>query len=391
MEWASVDERRSLLRHIRMASPERNYAEFLAAFSPASSGVPNIARHFPGYTAFLAQVRLDISASHLVDVFMMQSRGSSNPTHRIAEEVVPAALALGLGDPTTLLDLLDLVAESPKGDSLLNTISAEVEDEGFIGAERFSHEQRLALFGRALDEARARGHDTDGEEAFDRVVRERMLHGEIEALRTLCHDLATSFKAIRHCTLEVALELALEAGEPFEELLDSLLALAARPEADLLRREVAGLALAYPDVGEYLAERGNTTSEHPAEGELAGRRVVIVGGHAWLKKNALPILQGGWGADVEWLDPTSAKNGSQAVDLARGTADLVVVNTACIGHSAAARVTREAQNSGLPYVFQNSRGVGALLACVRGAFEGGEGEAAPRKVARAAQRKKLLR
>jgi hypothetical protein len=394
-EWATIEERRALLRHVRVGSPERRYAEFLAAFSPAAAGHGPITRHFPGYTAFLSEVRLDTSAPHLLDVFMMQSGNAGGLTHQLAEEVIPRALEQGIGNPGMVLDLLDLVAESPKGDSLLNAIGEEVEDELFVGASGFSHEQRLTLYRRALAEAQRRGHDTDGEEAFDRLVRELLAHDQIEDLRTTCHDLGTSFKAIRHATLEVALELALEAGEPFEEMADSLIALSARPEADVLRRELEGLALAYPAMLEHMRERGLAEVEpYPDEGKLAGKRVVVVGGHQWLKKNTLPILAEGWKVDVAWLDPDTAKNGAQALDLAGGTSDLIVVNTACISHAASVRVTGEAKSSGKAYVFQNSRGVGALLLCVRRALANGSTVEEPppaRRMSRAAERKRLLR
>lgn len=394
-EWATLEERRALLRHVRVGSPERRYAEFLAAFSPAAAGHGPIARHFPGYTAFLSEVRLDTSAPHLLDVFMMQSGNSGGLTHQLAEEVIPGALKQGIGNPGVLLDLLDLVAESPKGDSLLNAMGEELEDELFVGSSGFSHEQRLALYRRALAEAQRRGHDMDGEEAFDRLVRELLAHDRIEDLRTTCHDLGASFKAIRHAALEVALELALEAGEPFEEMADTLIALSARPEADVLRRELEGLGLAYPAMLEHMRERDLSKPEPGLdEDRLAGRRVVVVGGHQWLKKNTLPILEESWGVDVVWLDPDAAKQGSQALDLAGGTSDLIVVNTACISHAASTRVMNEAKSSGRPYVFQNSRGVGALLSCVRTALAGGStiGESLPaRRPNRAAERKRLLR
>lgn len=390
-DWASAEERRALLRHVRVGSQERPYAEFLAAFAPAAAGHGAIARHFPGYIQFLRDVRLDTSAPHLLDVFMMQSGNAGGLTHRLAEEVIPKALEQGIGNPAVLLDLLDLVAESPRGDSQLNAIAGLIEDQRVIGAERFSHEQRLAVYRRALAEAQRRGHDHDGEEAFDRLVRELLRHGRVEDLRTTCHELATSFRAIRHAALEVALELALEAGEPFEELADNLLALASRPEAETLRHEIDGLAMVYPAMASYLDGHASTPAQAPDEADLSGKRVVIAGGHQWLRKNALPILAGQWKLDVTWLDPDEAKNGAQALGLAGGTSDLIVVNTACIGHAASARVTAEAKSSGKKYVFQGSRGVGALVSCVRRAFESGpEPEDTPRR-SRLSERRRLVR
>lgn len=390
-EWATVEERRTLLRHVRVGSQERPYAEFLAAFAPAAAGNASIVRNFPGYIQFLRDVRLDTSAPHLLDVFMMQSGNAGGLTHRLAEEVIPGAIKQGITEPGVLLELLDLVAESPRGDSQLNMIAGMIEDGGITGAERFTHEQRVAMYRRALAEAQRRGHDVDGEEAFNRLVRELQRHGRVEELRTTCHELAASFKAIRHAALEVALELALEAGEPFEELADNLLALANRPEAGTLRHEIEGLSLVYPAMDAYLAERQASPAGLSEDAGLVGRRVVIAGGHAWLRKNALPILEGKWSIEVTWLDPDEAKNSAQALGLAAGTSDLIVVNTACIGHAASARVTAEAKSSGKKYVFQGSRGVGALVSCVRRALEAGdEVEEAPRR-SRTSERRRLVR
>jgi len=394
-EWASMDERKVLVRYLPLGSRERRYAEFLAAFSLAAAGHLRVGRTFPGYTSHLAETRIETSAGHLLDVFMMQSGNAGGLTEELADEVIPAALQKGIGNPGVLLELLDLVAESPRGDKQLNQIAAQVEDDEFIGAASLSHHQRLTLYRRALAEAQARGHDVDGVEAFNRLVRELLAHGETEELRTTCHDLGNTFRAIRDATLEVALELALEAGEPFEELADGLIALAGRPEADILRRELMGLAIAYPAVGKYLGERSFAGTEEAAARQgvsVAGKRIVVVGGHEWLKKNARLLLEDAWGLDVRWLDPGAAKNGPQALDLAGGTCDLLVVNTACISHAASGRVTAEAKSSGKNYVFQNSRGIGALLSCVWTALTAPEEEAAePRRGSRAADRRRLVR
>ena len=46
-----------------------------------------------------------------------------------------------------------------------------------------------------------------------------------------------------------------------------------------------------------------------------------------------------WKLKVEWLDPHAAKNGGQALGLAAGATDLIVINTSCIGHAASGRVS----------------------------------------------------
>ena len=361
VEWASMDERRRLVRFIPVTSRERPYAEFLAGFRPAATGVKNVPAAFPGYISYLAEQPLQSSHSHMLDVFMMQE-GGGGLSHRIAEEVIPQALHRGVSDPQLLIELVDLIAESPKGDSLLNVVAGKVEDDAFPGAATFSHHQRLVLFGRALDEARERGHDVDGVTAFDRMVRERMAHGEATELRVLCDELAVTFKPVkvRAAVLEVLLEFQLEAGEPFEATAEELVKLAGRKEAEELRLGLAGLAAAYPEAAEALSF-GDEAARDEVPSEF---RILLVGGHQWLKKHAMPVLEGKWGLKIDWIEPGPAKNGPQAVALASGKADLVVVNAACIGHAASERVIDAIDKERTKYAIQHSRGVGTLLGCV---------------------------
>ncbi len=363
VDWASVEVRRQVVKLIPVTSRVRPYAEFLAGFQLAANGMKRVADQFPGYLSVLQEQPLARSHSHLLDVFVMQESRHSGLAHRIADEVVVAALKTrGLAVPNVLIELLDLVAEAPKGDTRLNEIAAMIEDNEFVGAEAFSHQQRLTIFGRALEEARKRGHDVDGERAFDRMVREHFAHGEVSELLTLSEGLVANFKAVRvrAAALEVLLELQLSGGYPFEATADELLKLAERPEAEELRYGLRGLAAAYPHAAGALIPAGETEApEIPA-----GLRVVLVGGHQWLKKHATPVLEGVWKLDVRWLDPQSAKNGQQAIDLASGSTDLLVINEACIGHAASGRVLEAAKKANVNYVEQHARGVGTLLGCV---------------------------
>jgi hypothetical protein len=339
-----MEERKRLVRFIPVTSHERPYAEFLAGFQPAATGVKNVLTAFPGYIPYLRDQSLQSSQAHMLDVFMMQE-GSGSLAHRIAEDVIPHALQRGVGDPT-----------------LLNEVAAQVADDEFPGTKAFSHEQRLALYRRALFEARRRGHDIDGVDAFNRVVREHLAHGEATELRALCDELATTFRSVkvRAAVLEVLIEFQLDAGEPYEATAEELVKLARRQEAEELRLALEGLAAAYPDAAQHLRlEEGADQQDVPSE-----FRVLLVGGHQWLKKHALPVLEGRWGLKVDWIEPSSAKNGPQAVALASGKADLVVVNVACIGHAASERVIAAIDTERTKYAIQHSRGVGTLLGCV---------------------------
>jgi hypothetical protein len=97
---------------------------------------------------------------------------------------------------------------------------------------------------------------------------------------------------------------------------------------------------------------------------------------------------------VTWVEPDAAKNGDRALDLAAGTADLIVVNTACIGHAASGRVRQEAKKWGedsKPFLLQNGRGVGSLLSFVKTALESEETAPEPKRPSKLADKRRLVR
>jgi hypothetical protein len=118
--------------------------------------------------------------------------------------------------------------------------------------------------------------------------------------------------------------------------------------------------------------------------------LVVVGGHEWLRKHAVPKFDS-WGIRTTWLDPDSAKNGAQATSLAGGESDLVVINTACISHAASGRVLEEAKKANVRFAFHNSRGLGALLSITRDALADAEPPIEAPRATRASERRKLLR
>jgi len=365
-ETASNDLRRDLVKFIPVLAPHRTYAEFLAGFQLAAEGQKKVAQYFPGYLETLARQPLSLSAGHLMTVAVNGSGGSDSTMRRIAEEVyLPSLKARGVQDPQAeVLDLLDLLAESPKADNLLNEIAGMVEDSDFPGASSFSHKHRLELFTRALEAAMKHSHDQDSQQAFDRLLREHRHHGESEALRTLCNGKVQSLKPLTVPANQALLSLQLEAGEEFEQIATGLLKHANLLDpADDVMHEFKGLAMAFPAFREFLQRQEPERFEGGATSFERGKRIVVVGGHEWLRKYALPRFEE-WGVKAEWLDPGAAKNGAQSLDLARGSADLIVVNTACISHAASGRVTEEAKKAGTKYVIHGSRGVGALLSVV---------------------------
>ncbi|MCC6267221.1 MAG: DUF2325 domain-containing protein [Dehalococcoidia bacterium] len=366
VDVAHMDERRELVRFIPPGASARRYAEFLAGYQLAAAGHKRVAQDFPGYLQILAQSPLRTSAGHLLTVFVSDSGGAASTTRRIAEEVfLDSALNRGVGDPEAeVLELLDMLGESPKGDRLMNELGRAVEEDAFPGASTFSHAHRVTLFERAFRQALKAGHDVDCVEAFDRLTRELVKHGETEALRTMCMGVAPGFKPLQLPVGQALLTLQLEAGEPFEATAEAVLRQCnpADPK-DEGTHELKGLALAFPRFREFL-EAKEVPPQAIDPGLLAGKRLLVVGGHEWLRKLAMPRFEE-WGVKTTWLEPDAAKNGAQALDLASGSTDLIIVNTACISHAASGRVKEQAEKASTRWAYHHSRGVGALLSIAR--------------------------
>jgi len=393
VEVAQMDERRELVRLLPPGASARRYAEFLAAYQLAAAGHKRVAQDFPGYLQVLAESPLAQSAPHLLTVFVSDSGGAGSTTRRIAEEVFLESVEhRGVADPATeVLELLDMLADSPKADRLMNRLGLMVEEDGFPGASSFNHSQRLALFECALKLALKAGHDVDCVEAFDRLVREMEKHGEMESVRSLCLGIPQGFKPLQLPVGQALLTLQLQAGEDFEAAAEMVLRQSDSDDPkDEGSHELKGLAIAFPRFREFLEAR-QVALAGVADVDLSGRRLVVVGGHEWLRKLAMPKFES-WGVKATWLDPDSAKNGTQALDLAAGSTDLVIVNTACISHAASGRVKEQADKAGIRKAYHNSRGVGALLSIAREALA----DTAPpvvetKPLTKHDRRKKLLR
>ncbi|MGE0602143.1 MAG: DUF2325 domain-containing protein [Dehalococcoidia bacterium] len=397
IEVASMEERRALVRLIPPRAGERRYAEFLAAFQLAQSGTRKVTQNFPGYLQVLGNVPLAQSAPHLLTVFVNDSGGPDSTTRRIAEEVYLETLrSRGVRDPMAeVIELVDMLAESPKVDNLLNEICRGIEELDFPGAKSFSREQRADLFERAFSLALKAGHDHDTVAAFDRLTRELLTHGDFERLRTLCMGVPPGFKPLQLPVGQALLSLQLERDEDFEATAEAVLRNCnPKDPGDEGTHELKGLALAFPKFREFLLGRLDDESEgaEAPEASFEGMRLVVVGGHQWLKKHAMPQFDA-WGIKTTWLDPDDAKNGPQATSLASGESDLIVINTACISHAASGRVKAEANKdaSKTRVVFHNSRGLGALLSITREALADSGPLLEASRPTKAAGRRKLLR
>jgi hypothetical protein len=395
VEVASLDDRREMVRLVPPRAGERRYAEFLAGFQLAQSGMRKVTQNFPGYLQVLGHAPLSQSAPHLLTVFVNDSGGSDSTTRHIAEDVYLAALrSRGVRDPQSeVLDLIDMLAESPKADNLLNVVSQLVEDEEMFGAGSFTHEARSELFERTFRIALRAGHNHDSVTAFDRCIREFLQHGEFDDHRTFCLSIPLTFKPLQLPVGQALLSLQLESGEDFEPAAELVLR-NCNPRApdDEGTHELKGLGLAFPKFRDYLNAHLPAQSAQPERPDFRGRRGLVVGGHEWLRKHALARFEE-WGIETTWLGPDDAKNGSQARDLASGQNDLVVINTACISHAASGRVHEAAQRAAgrVKIAFHNSRGLGALLSITRDALTDTEPPLPPVRTSRADGRRKLLR
>ena len=364
MEWATLQQRKSLVQLVPLRSGQRReYAEFLAAYRPAAEGQKSAATQFPGWVKVLAQMRLSRSAAYLMDVATNDNGGSGSLTWALAESVYLQALGVwGIDDAQTqLVDLLDLLEAGRRPDNYLNELGRLVElpSRELAWTARVSRDQRKTLYRRALDVSLKQGHDKDSLEAFDRLVRELRDEGEPgnEEVMATCVRLSTGMRAVRGPALEVLLGMQLETGLPFEQ---TALQLIANQDYDGAALALAGMFHLFPRFREWWE------ANKPSEVELArtsdsvgNRRVLVVGGHKWLEQRVKPVLEGEWGLDLAWQDADEALRG----DLAKArNADLVVINTACIGHAASGRIGEAARAAGVTIVPNHSRGAGSMLA-----------------------------
>ena len=365
LEWASNAQRRALVQLISLRHPSRRqYAEFLAAFQPAAAGNKSILGLFPGWTRVLAQTRLGRSAPYLMDVAANDNGGSGSLTWALAEDVYLQALRLwGIDDAQTeLVDLLDLLEGGKRPDNYLNEAARLVEDKALQWVGRVSGEQRKLLYRRALDVSLKQRHDRDTIEAFDRLIRELRDEGDAgrEEILSICVRLSSAMRAVQGPALEILLGAQLESSLPFEETATRLLA--TRPHNEDAGYAIAGLFQLFPSFREWWEkEQPADISLNDAPVAFPDRRVVVVGGHKWLEQRVKPVLEGEWRMKVTWLDPDQAERGSDGLAKARN-ADIVVINAACIGHSASGRITEAAKSANVPVVTHHLRGAGAMLA-----------------------------
>lgn len=366
-----LDERRALVNFVPRSSSLRRYAEFLALYALAASGGRGPWQQMPGYVEIVAQTRLELSRQHLEEVYIASEPGDTNSAVRPLADLayLPALKTFGVTDPESeVIGLLDFLASSSRPDNLLNELGRLIEDREFPGAERFRPEQRMQVYRAALDAAIGMGHDQDAREAFHRLVRALQDEPSSHALRELCAECLERFRRLRVPALIVLIEALLEDGADVTESMQMLSAMVRGQGEDAKDAEaqLQGLQFAYPEFAEQvrkaLEERGEPIEEvEPPSFE--GRSVTVVGGREYMRKRAFPVLEA-WGLKVTWLDPQAAQNRAQAKALA-ASSDLLVVNTACIGHAASNRVIEAARDAGKDPLRQDSNGVGTMLLAVQ--------------------------
>ncbi len=135
-----------------------------------------------------------------------------------------------------------------------------------------------------------------------------------------------------------------------------------------LLTEAVGLARAFPQYRPQFEEIGllrAALERIEAEGERPSRplRLFIAGGHQQMRRHAQPLLEER-GHTVRWLTADEVARGEQALALAKGNCDLVVIVTGYISHAASERVRRAAEAAGTEVADVHSTGVGSLLLAV---------------------------
>jgi len=387
-EEVSLRDRRELVNCIPRHDAMRRYAEFLAMFRLAAAGERAPWDEFPGYIEIVTGKELATTAEHIAEAYLAGS-GPGSAARLLADRAVLACLRQprGITDPAKhVLDLLPVLGEGSRPDNLLNELGQLLEDGEFRGADMFSREQRVAVYRAALDASIRQGHDRDARDAFHRLVRELQNDPGLGPLRELCAD-ALIFRPLRVPALALQAELLLEEGADATAVAERLeAAMRGRDEDDAedARDQLLGLQYVYPAFNALMKARFAEKNEDPgleAPPSFPGRRIVIAGGREYLRKRGDPVLQH-WGLKVAWLDPAAAKHGAQAKDLAAGTADLVLINTACIGHAASGRIIEAARAAGNEPLLQPGNGVGSMLLAIKRRLEIAEPALrAPSKVA----------
>ena len=371
----SLRDRRELVNWIPRNEPIRRYAEFLAVFRIAAAGDRAPWDEFPGYIEIVSRKELATTADHIVEAYLAGA-GAGSAARLLADRAVLPGLKhdWGITDPEKhVLDLLPVLAEGSRPDNLLNELGQLLEDDAFVGASMFSHEQRLKVYRAAFDASLRQGHDKDAREAFHRLVRELQDEPGAAGLRQLCAEALERFRPLRVPALALQAELLLEEGADADDVATALSAAmnGREDDAEEARTQLLGLQYISPEFNERMRALLSETPEGPkleAPPSFPGKRVVIFGGRQYLRKYGDAVLQG-WGMDTEWLDAAAAKQGDRARDLAAGKADLLVINTACIGHAASGRIADAARAAGREPFMQNSNGVGSMLIGIKTAME----------------------
>ncbi len=367
-EQATLSHRRMLVGFVDQG--RRQYAEFLALYRLAANGERLPLDTFPGYVEFLADVPLQQSAGYLGEVYLTGEGVAGSAVRALADVVYMAALRThGLTDPQEqMLALVDLLRAGSKPDQLMNKLAALVEEDEFPGSLMLDRDARIFVYRAAYDQGTRMGHDKDSLEAFFRLVRALEVEPGAQPLIDLCNVALTSIKRLRLPAALTLLETLLGEGLPFEEHLEVVEGMFREGAADpLLNAQLDGLQVAYPalreKIGKRLAEWGVPQPEILEQVSSAGVRVLVVGGHQRLRARAAPLLEH-VGMRVVWLDSTESKTGTQVVDLVRGACDVVVVNTAYIGHAQSNRVMDEARKLDKPILAQPYNGLGSMLSVV---------------------------
>ena len=371
----SLRDRRELVNWIPRNEAIRRYAEFLAVFRIAAAGDRAPWDEFPGYIEIVSRKELATTADHIVEAYLAGA-GPGSAARLLADRAVLPGLkhARGITDPEKhVLDLLPVLAEGSRPDNLLNELGQLLEDDAFVGASMFSREQRVRVYRAAFDASIRQGHDKDAREAFYRLVRELQDEPGAAGLRQLCAEALERFRPLRVPALALQAELLLEEGADADDVATALSAAmnGREDDAEEARTQLIGLQYIYPEFNQRMRALLSETPEGPtleAPPSFPGKRVILFGGRQYLRKYGDAVLQG-WGMDTEWLDPAAAKQGDRAKDLAAGKADLLVINTACIGHAASGRIAEAARAAGREPFMQNSNGVGSMLIGIKTAME----------------------
>lgn len=279
---------------------------------------------------------------------------------------------VGLRDAADFQVAFDLLYAGDQNARGLLQLADWVLGREIQGADQLAEGDVRLLLEACLERA-SQSHEAV--QAFHRLYQHLLEYEEDSALDVWLQEQAGRGPGEKRFRAQVAyVERVLARGPGPEDARSAIQGLAqyvgspaAAPQSPHLL-EVLGLVQAFPGYRpqfEEIASVRAALDRLAAQGERSLRplRLFIAGGHQQMRRHGKARLEEE-GHRVTWLTAEEVARGDQALALAQGSCDLVVIITAYISHPAAERVRRAAEAAGTEVLPLHATGVGSLLLAV---------------------------